>query len=210
MGSISLAENRRTLTILAIIILAALAAFYFTRSKPASIVPAPLAQDPAIGPANAPVTIVEYGDFGCTTCLGWERAGVRSQILANYNGKVRFIWRDFPVITAQSPKAAEAAQCAFLQGKFWPYHDLLYQKAPALSTSNLKQYAADLGLDTIKFNHCLDSGQEQAKVTASMQAAYKLNFVGTPSFTVNNQPVVGPQSYSYFSSMIAKILSING
>jgi protein-disulfide isomerase len=186
MESISLAENRRTLIIIAIIILVALAAFYFTRSKPAFVAPAPPAQDPSIGPANAPVTIVEYGDFGCTTCLGWERAGVRSQILANYNGKVRFIWRDFPVITAQSPKAAEAAQCAFLQGKFWPYHDLLYQKTPALSVSNLKQYAADLGLDTVQFNQCLDSGQEQAKVTASMQAAHKLNFVGTPSFSVNN------------------------
>ena len=123
---------------------------------------------------------------------------------------MRFIWRDFPVITPQSPKAAQAAQCAFIQGKFWPYHDLLYQKTPALSISDLKQYAAGLGLDLFKFNQCLDSGQEKAKVTTSMQAAYNLHFVGTPAFTVNNLPVIGPQSYSYFSSLINKLLAAKG
>ena len=200
----------KTSLIIAIMLIAAGAAFYLTQSKPATGPAAPLSQDPSIGPANALVTIVEYGDFGCPTCLGWERAGVRNQILSNYSGKVRFIWRDFPVITPQSPKAAQAAQCAFIQGKFWPYHDLLYQKAPALSISDLKQYAAGLGLDTAKFNQCLDSGQEQAKVAASMQAAYQLHFVGTPSFTVNNQPVIGPQSYSYFSRLINKLLAAKG
>jgi protein-disulfide isomerase len=203
-------ENRKSFFIVAIVVLAALAAFYFSHAKQAVVAPAPLSQDPSLGPLDAPVTIVEYGDFGCITCLGWERAGVRNQILANYSGKVRFFWRDFPVITPQSPKVAQAAQCAFVQGKFWPYHDLLYQKAPALSISNLKQYAADLGLNTAQFNQCLDSGQQQAKVTASTQAAYKLHFVGTPSFTVNNQPVVGPQSYTYFSSLIDKILASHG
>ena len=197
--------------ILAVVILAAGAAIYFSRPKASAAAPNQTVQaDPAIGPANAPVTIIEYGDFGCTTCLGWERAGVRKKILASYSDKVRFIWRDFPVITAQSPKAAQAGQCAFLQGQFWPYHDLLYQKAPALSVSDLKSYAAELGLDTAKFNQCLDSGQEQAKVSASMQQAYQLHFVGTPSFTVNGQPVIGPQSYNYFSSLINKILQSEG
>ena len=104
------------------------------------------------------MTIIEYGDFGCTTCRGWEQAGVLKQIVAAYGNQVHFVWRDYPIITAQSPQAAEAGQCAFDQDKFWQYHDLLYAKAPALSISNLKSYAAQIGLNTAQFDQCLELG----------------------------------------------------
>jgi protein-disulfide isomerase len=119
---------------------------------------------------------------------------------------VRFVWRDLPIITAQSPKAAEAGQCANAQGKFWEYHDLLYARAPALSLSDLKSYAAELGLDTTVFNQCLDSGQSQAKVAQNQQDAVSHGIHGTPSFLVNTKVLVGPLSFEQFQSFIDPLL----
>ncbi len=192
---------------LALILVAAIA-FIYTRPKAQPLDAARLAENPTLGPASAKVTIVEYGDFGCPTCRGWERAGVLKQLTATYGDRIHFVWKDFPIITAESPKAAEAGQCAFDQGKFWPYHDLLYEKAPALSIADLKNYAAQLGLDTQKFNQCLDSGQDQAKVQQSLQEAeQQYAFPGTPSFLVNGTKVIGPQSFQTFRSMIDPLLA---
>jgi protein-disulfide isomerase len=182
---------------------------FWPRPEPAGVTTTRLEENPSIGPSNAPVTIVEYGDFGCTTCRAWFKAGIQEQVLAHYGDQVRFVWKDFPIITAQSPKAAEAGQCAFDQGKFWPYHDLLYNRAPALSVSDLKSYAAELGLDTAEFNRCLDSGRYQAKVNQSLQEAYKRGFQGTPSFLVNNQPLAGPPSFETLKNLIDPILAAN-
>jgi protein-disulfide isomerase len=166
---------------------------------------------PSFGPASAPVTLIEYGDFGCTTCRAWEQAGVLKAARQEYGDKLHFVWRDFPVtpalalgasVTAESPKAAEAGRCANDQGKFWEYHDLLYQKAPALSAADLKTYAGQLGLDTTAFNQCLDSGQHKPTVDAETQAAFQLGFRGTPSFLLNGQPLVGPPTLAYLEQLI--------
>lgn len=163
-----------------------------------------------LGPTDAPVTIIEYGDFGCTTCRSWFRQGVLGQILAYYGPRVRFVWRDFPIITVASPRAAEAGQCAFDQGQFWAYHDLLYSRAPALSVSDLKAYAAEPGLDAARFDACLDSGMHPAKVEASTKHAYAHGFVATPAFLVNGRPIAGPQSFEYFMGVIDPLLSAAG
>ncbi|HEX7393787.1 MAG TPA: thioredoxin domain-containing protein, partial [Anaerolineaceae bacterium] len=139
----------------------------------------------ALGPANAAVIIVEYGDFGCTTCKAWEEQAIIPKIQVKYGDKVRFVWRDLPIITPESPKAAEAAYCALDQGKFWQYHDLLYLKAPALSINDLKTYAAQLGLDTAKFNTCLDTGQHANDVQADLKDGLSRGFRATPAFLVN-------------------------
>ena len=191
--------------IAAIIIVAALIFWGQSRVPPLSA--ARLASDPSLGSPSAKVTIIEYGDFGCPTCRGWEQAGVLKQIVATYGDRVHFVWRDYPIITAQSPQAAQAGQCAFDQGEFWQYHDLLYAKAPALSLSDLKSYAAQLGLNTAQFDHCLDSGQDQAKVNQSMSEARGYGLIGTPSFIVNGQKVIGPASFDQFKSMIDPILA---
>ena len=115
--------------------------------------------------------------------------------------------RDYPIITAQSPQAAEAGQCAFDQGKFWQYHDLLYAKAPALSINDLKSYAAQLGLNTTQFDQCIDLGQDQAKVNQSIVEACGYGFIGTPAFIVNGKKVIGPASFTQFKSMIDPILA---
>lgn len=165
-----------------------------------------LNDDPFIGAADAPVTIVEYGDFGCPSCRAWHNAGIFEQVRAVYGDQVRFMWRDFPVITARSPKAAEAAQCAYDQGLFWEYHDLLFEQASSLSISDLKDNAAVLGLDTALFDQCLDSGQHQATVERDLQDAYRRRFRGTPSFLVNDQPLAGPPNFQYLQSLIEPIL----
>ena len=187
-------------------ILTGLAGFSLTRPPAAALSSARLASDPALGPASAKVTIIEYGDFGCTTCRGWEKAGVLKQIEATYGDKVHFVWRDFPVITVQSPKAAEAGQCAFDQGKFWEYHDLLYAKAPALGVADLKGYAAQLGLDTGKFDQCMDTSQDKAKVDQSLNEGHQYGFPGTPAFLINDRKYVGPLTFVQFKSAIDLLL----
>ncbi|MBI3761255.1 MAG: thioredoxin domain-containing protein, partial [Chloroflexi bacterium] len=155
--------RRRRLMIGAVVIgllaVAAFARFAWPRPTPQPVDAARLADDPSLGPSTAPVTIVEYGDFGCPSCRAWHQAGILDRIRAQYGERVRFVWRDFPIITAQSPKAAEAGQCAYDQSKFWEYHDLVYDRAPAIGVSDLKAYAAEIGLEVEKFNQCLDSGQ---------------------------------------------------
>ncbi len=111
------------------------------------------------GPVDAPVSIIEFGDFGCSSCRFWHNQGIKGQIQAEYGEQVHFVFRHFPVITANSPKAAEAAQCAGDQGQFWEYHDYLYEEGLDLSEGALLGYAQVLGLDTAVFNDCLLSGQ---------------------------------------------------
>ena len=185
------------------------AVFYMTsRPKAQPLNETRLASNPTLGSDSAKVVITEYGDFGCTSCRAWHRAGIMQQVLAVYGNDVQFVWKDFPVITAQSPKAAEAGQCAFDQGKFWEYHDLLYAKAPALSVNDLKDYAAQLGLDTAKFNQCLDSSQNHAKANQSLNEAQReYGFPGTPSFLINGEKLVGPPSFETLKSMIDSILA---
>jgi protein-disulfide isomerase len=194
-----------------LLVLSTLVAFIFRpQPKAAGVSADRLTDDPSLGPASAPVTIIEYGDFGCPSCRAWHNAGILEQIRSQYGDQVRFVWRDFPVITAQSPKAAEAAQCAYDQGKFWEYHDLLFARAPALGTSVLKAYAAELGLDTAQFNHCLDSGQHQETVGRDWRDAEARGFLGTPSFLINNQPLVGPPTAEFLKQQIDAILRNNG
>ena len=163
--------------------------------------------NPALGASDAPVTIIEYGDFGCPSCRVWHQAGIRNQVLAEYGDQVQFVWRDFPIITAQSPKAAEAGQCAFDQGKFWEYHDHLFERAKSLSVSDLKAYAREVGLDGAQFDQCLDSGQNKAKVDQNLEQAYQLGFPGAPGFVVNEQKLPGPPMYATLKGIIDEILA---
>ena len=186
------------------------AAVFFISSRPKAqpLDETRLASNPTIGSDTAKVVITEYADFGCPACRAWHRAGILEQVQAAYGDDVQFVWKDFPVITAQSPKAAEAGQCAFDQGKFWEYYDLLFEKAPALSVNDLKTYAAQIGLDTDTFNQCLDSGQNRAKVEQSLSEAQReYAFPGTPSFLVNGKKLIGPPSFETLKSTIDSILA---
>ncbi len=150
-----------------------------------------LIDNPTKGPSVAPVTITEFGDFNCEACRAWHEFGFLEQLQANYGDQVRIVWRDLPIITPQSPKAAEAAECAYDQGRFWDYHDLLFVQAPNLGVRNLKSYAVELGLDEDVFNQCLDLGTHADTVDLDKRDAFRRGLRGTPSFLINDQPLIG-------------------
>jgi protein-disulfide isomerase len=176
-------------------------------ATPVPINPAPMSAAPALGPETAPVTIVEYGDFGCTTGLGWYKLGVLNQLRAKYGDQIRFVWRDFPVITVLSPQAAEAGQCAHEQGKFWEFYNAVYQHNVAIEASDLQAYAADIGLDMAQFNDCVTSRRYQDRVNAELHEGYARSLHATPAFFVNDQPVLGPQPLPAFASIIDPLLT---
>ena len=161
--------------------------------------------DPSVGEKNAKLTIVEFSDFQCPFC-GRFRSQTFDQIKKEYidTGKVKFVFRDFPLnsIHPYAQKASEASECADEQGKFWEYHDKLFENQGALTVDNLKKYASDLSLDTKKFNDCLDSGKMTAEVNKDTQDAQASGGSGTPYFLVGNKPVSGAQPFANFKAAI--------
>lgn len=165
-----------------------------------------IAEDPFLGSETAAVTITEYSDFGCPSCQAWHSSGVRDRLLADYDGKVKFVYNDYPIITPQSPKAAEAAQCAYDQGKFWEYHDHMFDRSN-ISVSALKGYASQIGLDTDAFNSCLNSGLHKATVNHDLREGRNRGLNSTPSFIVNGTRITGQASYERLANMIDNILA---
>ncbi len=159
------------------------------------------------GPADALVQIVEFGDLGCPACRSWHNAGIKDQLQETYGDQVSFEFRHFAVITAQSPKAAEAAQCAGDQGAFWAYHDYVYEQTPigALAVDNLKAYADAVGLDRAAFDACLDGAVYAPLVSAERQAAARAGARGTPTFFINNEQVA--PTYASLSQAIETIIA---
>ena len=160
--------------------------------------------DPVKGDKDAEVTIIEFSDFQCPFC-GRFFDQTFSQIKTNYidTGKIKFVYRDFPLdsIHPQARPAALAAECADDQGKFWEYHDLLFQKQDewtATGTPFFKQYAKDLGLDTNKFNSCLDSKKHEDEIQKDLNDGVSVGVQGTPAFFINGILLSGAQPYSAF------------
>ncbi len=157
------------------------------------------------GPADAPIQIIEYGDFGCPACRQWHRLGIKDQIQAIYGDQVAFHFHHFPVITPQSPKAAEASMCAAEQGKFWEYHDFVYDLGDGLSVAQLESYATSVQLDGGQFSTCLDSGKYQEYVSDDLRAARASGARGTPAFFINGQMVANP-SFEMMAGVIRQQL----
>jgi protein-disulfide isomerase len=178
---------------ISILIITVLAFVVFFRASTAPSVDAPekIMDSNVVGLADAPVRIVEFGDFGCPACRAWHNSGIRDVLMEEYGEDISFTFRHFPVITSQSPRAAEASQCASEQGKFWEYHDYIYEQTSlaALSPDQLKSYAAAIGLDGAQFDRCLDSGKYAGYVSRDRQAAISAGAVGTPTFYINGQLV---------------------
>ncbi len=187
----------------------ALGAFLFLRpaSEATAAPPIPYAS-PVRGEANAPVTIVEYGDFQCPSCGAFFRA-VEPRLVSDYiqAGKAKLVFKNFAWIGEESRRAAEAAACAGAQGRFWDYHDLLYssqrgENSGAFAVPTLKAFAARLGLDRATFDACVDRRAYKAAVEADMSEVRSLGLTGTPAFTINGQRVVGAQDYTVFAGVI--------
>jgi len=140
--------------------------------------------DPSRGPANAPVTIVEFTDFQCPACAAMHP--VIDEVLKTYGDKVRFVVRDFPLDSHEhARKAAEAANAANAQGKFFEYIALLYKRQNALDVPSLKKYATELGLDRAKFDVALDRGVYQAEVKRDIEEGEMYGVGVTPTIFIN-------------------------
>ena len=161
-----------------------------------------------LGEQNAPVTVVEYGDFQCPFCGKFFKE-TESVLRENYikTGKVKFIYRDFAFLGQESFWAANAARCAGEQGKFWEYHDYLYgnqrgENQGAFSKSNLKSFAAALGLDKEKFNACLDSDRYLEEIKKETKSGGEAGVQGTPANFVNGVLYVGALPTNSFIQII--------
>ncbi|MEK6862596.1 MAG: DsbA family protein [Nanoarchaeota archaeon] len=169
--------------------------------------------DPFKGSKDAAVTIIEFSDFQCPFCKRFFDQTL-SQIEKNYvdTGKVKFVYRDFPLdsIHPQARPAALSAECANEQGKFWEYHDLLFQKQDewvAVGASSFKQYAKDLGLDSSKFDSCFDSRKYEKEVQSDLDDGVNVGVQGTPAFFINGILVSGAQPYAAFQAAIEQALA---
>jgi protein-disulfide isomerase len=162
---------------------------------------------PSRGPENAKVTIVEFSDFQCPFC---SRAhDTVEEVMTAYAGKVRLVFRHFPLdFHQQAPKAAEAASCAGEQQKFWEYHTALFKNQQKLMPEDLKAHASALGLDAAKFNECLDSGRLSKVVQDDIAAGKKVGVTGTPAFFINGVMLSGAQPIEEFKKVIDAELGV--
>jgi protein-disulfide isomerase len=159
-----------------------------------AVVKVTLGNQPSLGRADAPVTIVEFSDYQCPFCQRFVNATF-PEIKRDYidTGKVRYVFRDFPLdpIHPQARKAAEAAHCAGEQGKYWEMHDLLFRNQRALLVDHLKGYGRSLGLDADRFDACLDQGRFAARVEDEAATGSSLGVTGTPAFFIGKSTATG-------------------
>ncbi len=165
------------------------------------------ADGPAKGSTSAPIEMIEFSDFQCPFCL---RANPTvQQVLNTYGDRIHFVYRNFPLPNHPNARpAAEAAACAAEQGKFWQYHDRLFANQSKLSDADLKQTAAELGVNTGEFNACVDSHKYRAKVDADVKAGEEAGVNGTPAFFINGRSVSGAQPYDVFKKVIDEELAL--
>ncbi len=162
--------------------------------------------DPAIGPEDARVVIIEFSDYQCPYCRKFALETL-DRILEEYKGQVRFVYRDFPIenIHPYALKAAEAANCAGEQGRYFEYHDLLFEKQPEWSQRGEEafvEYAEQLGLDVGSFRACLASGRYEQEVRKDLQDGIEAGVTGTPTFFINGIPLSGAQPFEAFKAII--------
>lgn len=190
------------------------------RRSPDALVTVGVTGSPALGRADAPLTLVEFSDYQCPACRSYAEE-TWPALKAAYidSGKVRYVLRHFPIdsIHANARKAAEAALCAGNQGKYWEMHDLLWRNQTALGVENLKKYAReDLRLDPAAFDDCLRSGRYQAEVEKDYRDGVAAGVRGTPSFfigrtrsdgTLQGTPLRGALPIEAFRQAIERVLA---
>jgi len=189
-----------------------------TQSLGPQIIQGLLDDDPVMGNPDATVTIVEFSDFQCPFCQRFHQTTL-PLIQENYidTGKVKFVYRDFPIVSIHPNGAISAAlssECADEQGMFWEYHDKIFQNqknwerlAADDVVNELKSYAVELGLNTNQFNNCLDSEKYLDEVNKDLQDGESYGITGTPGFLIGNEDngyikLVGAQPYAAFEAAI--------
>ena len=160
--------------------------------------------DAFMGEKDAKLTIVEFSDYQCPYCKSFFDDTL-PEIKKKYidTGKVKLVYRDFPLdFHPNAQKAAEAAECAGEQNKYFQMHDKLFENQVALDTDDLKKYAKDIGLNTAQFNTCLDTGKMASEVESDYQEGVNYGVSGTPAFFINGKLIEGAQPFSVFKQAI--------
>ena len=154
------------------------------------------------GNKNAKVTLMEFSDFQCPYCEQFNPTV--DQVRKDYPDTVRIVYKHYPLtsIHPMAQKAAEAAECAGDQKKFWEMHDKLFANQTTLSVDNYKAWAKELGLNQSKFNKCLDDNTKAAKVAADQKYGDSVGVTGTPTSFVNGYAVQGAQGYDVVKAKI--------
>jgi len=161
----------------------------------------------AIGPNDAPITIIEFSDYQCPYCRRWHQQ-VYEPLLAAYPGKIRLVYRHLPLtsIHPDAFPAAEAAMCAGEQNAYWQYHEKLFS-SEVLGDEVYKQYAQELGLDMTVFETCIADHKYRQAIQADSDFAVNLGVRSTPTFFVNGLAIVGAQPLEVFKQVIDKELA---
>jgi len=169
-----------------------------------------IAGRPFWGPKNAKVTVVEFTDYQCPFC-GRHFKETLPGLRTKYASQIKYVIRNFPIASLHpfAQKAAEAAECVLAQSepKFWEYHDTLFKNQDKLTITDLKRYAATLGLNTSKFDRCLDSGAQAGEVSKDIADGTGIGVTGTPTFVINGEVLKGAVALSIFETYITKHLN---
>ena len=165
--------------------------------------------DPYLGDENAPIVIVEFSDFFCSFCKRHFDQTFKP-LLENYGQYIRYVYRDFARLTAESTPAAAAAGCAFAQGKFWEFHGAFFDNQSELGYDFYLQTAENFELDIEEYTACLDEGRYIDEVEIDGFDGQINGVRGTPGFFINGQILSGAQPYSIFERMIQRELDKAG
>jgi protein-disulfide isomerase len=160
------------------------------------------------GDPNAPITLVEFGDFNCGYCGKWTNETL-PRLREKYidTGKVRMAFIHFPILGADSMTAAQGAECAAQQDKFWDFHNVLYaSQGIGFTPANLTKLATDLGLDKASFESCLANFKDQPAIDNDIRLGQVMGVRGTPAFLVNGIPLAGAYPYEDFEHVIEGLL----
>lgn len=162
------------------------------RSAPATLSEPVTDQDHAIGSPDAPITIVEYGDYECPDCLNFVPIAI--EIRKKLGGRLRFVFRHFPrnSVHPHASAAAEAAEAAGEQGKFWEMHKALFEHQKELSTLDFSHLALTLGLEIYKFETSRESEKHRRRVAMDYESGLRSGVTGTPTLFINGRKYGGP------------------
>jgi protein-disulfide isomerase len=166
---------------------------------------------PSRGPQDAPVTVVEFTDYQCPFCARHYQL-TYPRLLQEYGDRIQYVVRNFPIVQnhPHAAKVAEAAECAFDQGRFWQYHDRLFENSSGLDNESLKHYARALGLDSSRFDLCLDSGEKSRIVARDLKDGRRYGVRGTPTFFINGRILIGAQPFPVLQEYIERALEETG
>lgn len=165
--------------------------------------------NPSKGAETATVTVVEFGDFQCAACA--TLADSLDVLVKTYPDDVRVVWKDMPNESAHelATPSAIAAHCADRQGKFWEYHDALFERQSYLSESLFTQIAQDIELDVEKFQTCYDERDTLPIVKKDYEEGLALGITSTPTIYIGDQMLVGAVSTQDLVDLVAQILAVN-